>query len=149
VADGHLRADERGTVGERYLLGGRNFTFDRLFADLSRLSGVEPPVKVPTAVATVAVTALELAPGRSPLSPQEVAAASQWWTYRSNRARRELGWKARPHEETLQATVDWYMEHDHDRIARSRRSQGLPYRAAGIALGVAEGIGTLWRRRGP
>ena len=34
VADGHLRADEHGKPGERYILGGRNFTFDRLFADL-------------------------------------------------------------------------------------------------------------------
>ncbi|MCW3021409.1 MAG: NAD-dependent epimerase/dehydratase family protein, partial [Conexibacter sp.] len=43
VARGHLLADERGVVGERYILGGRNFTNDRLFADLGRLSGVEPP----------------------------------------------------------------------------------------------------------
>ena len=49
AAAGHLLADERGAVGERYLLGGRNFTFDRLFADLGRLSGVDPPVKLPKA----------------------------------------------------------------------------------------------------
>ena len=48
---GHLLADERGAVGERYLLGGRNFTFDRLFADLGRLSGVDPPVKLPRGAA--------------------------------------------------------------------------------------------------
>jgi dihydroflavonol-4-reductase len=42
VARGHLLADERGVVGERYILGNRNFTLDRLFADLGRLSGVEP-----------------------------------------------------------------------------------------------------------
>ena len=48
VARGHLLADERGRVGERYILGNRNFTLDRLFADLGRLSGVEPPaVKLP------------------------------------------------------------------------------------------------------
>ena len=52
VARGHLLADERGAVGERYILGGRNFTYDRLFADLGRLSGVEPPVKVPARLAT-------------------------------------------------------------------------------------------------
>ena len=34
VARGHLLADERGAVGERYILGNRNFTMDRLFADL-------------------------------------------------------------------------------------------------------------------
>ena len=39
VAEGHLLADRRGQLGERYILGGRNFTFDRLFADLGRLSG--------------------------------------------------------------------------------------------------------------
>ena len=48
VARGHLLADEHGEVGERYILGNRNFTFDRLFADLGRLSGVDPPeMKLP------------------------------------------------------------------------------------------------------
>ena len=48
VARGHLLADERGRLGERYILGNRNFTFDRLFTDLARLSGVErPALKLP------------------------------------------------------------------------------------------------------
>ena len=43
---GHLLADERGVPGERYILGNRNFTLDRLFADLgAALSGVEPPAR--------------------------------------------------------------------------------------------------------
>src|SRR5947208_1558520 len=54
VAEGHLLADEHGKLAERYILGGRNFTFDRLFADLGRMSGVEPPVKVPVAMARLA-----------------------------------------------------------------------------------------------
>ena len=53
VAEGHLLADRRGQVGERYILGGRNFTFDRLFADLGRLSGIDPPVRLPVAAARV------------------------------------------------------------------------------------------------
>ena len=48
VARGHLLADERGSMGERYILGNRNYTLDRLFADLGRVSGVEPPaLKLP------------------------------------------------------------------------------------------------------
>ena len=35
VATGHLLADEKGESGERYILSGRNFTLDRLFADLA------------------------------------------------------------------------------------------------------------------
>ena len=80
-------------------------------------------------------------PSRSTLSPQEVLAASRFWTYRSTKAKRELGWKARPHEETLEATVGWYLDREHDRIVRSRRSQPLQYRAAGVAISVGESAG--------
>ena len=140
VAIGHLQADAGGAVGERYILGGRNFTFDRLFADLGRLSGIEPPVKVPRALAAAAA-ALPVGPGQTTLSPQEVMAASRWWTYRSTKAKRELGWKARPHEETLEATVGWYLDREHDRIVRSRRSQQLQYRVAGAAISLGETAG--------
>ena len=66
VAIGHLLADELGVPGERYILGNRNFTLDRLFADLSRLSGVEPPaVKLPLPVALQLATAAERLPGQA------------------------------------------------------------------------------------
>ena len=138
VAAGHLSADAEGAVGERYILGGRNFTFDRLFADLGRISGIEPPVKVPRRLAAAAAgEPAGRARARPPSARQEVMAASRWWTYRSTKAKRELGWKARPHEETLEATVGWYMDREHDRIVRSRRSQQLQYRVAGAAISLA------------
>lgn len=146
VARGHLLADARGEVGERYILGGRNFTFDRLFADLGRLSGVDPPIKVPRRLAAAAAAMLPIGPGRTTLTPQEVLAASQFWTYRSGKARRELGWSARPHEETLEATVAWYLEREHDRIVRERHSRGLQYRLAGTAIGAGEELGAAARR---
>jgi dihydroflavonol-4-reductase len=142
VAQGHLLADRRGQVGERYILGGRNFTFERLFADLGRLSGVEPPVRLPTGAARLLAAA-----GRSwPLTPVEVRAAGHWWTYRSTKAKRELGWSALPHEETLEATVSWHLEREHDRIARNRRSQQIQVRLAGVAVGAAETAAGALRR---
>jgi dihydroflavonol-4-reductase len=140
VAEGHLLADAHGAVGERYILGGRNFTFDRLFADLGRLSGVEPPVKVPTGLAAATLGALRIGPGRTTLSPHELIAASQFWTYRSTKARRALGWKPRAHEETLEATVRWHLEREHERIRRGRHSPQLQYRLVGTALGAAEAL---------
>ncbi len=138
VATGQLLADERGQLGERYILGGRNFTFDRLFADLGRLSGVDPPLKVPRGLAVAAAGFLRIGPGQTTLSPQEVLAGSQFWTYRSTKAKRELGWRARPHEETLEATIEWYLEHEHDRFVRSQHRQQVPYRVAGAAIAVGE-----------
>ena len=146
VARGHLLAEELGGVGERYLLGARNFTFDRLFADLGRLSGIEPPVGLSPGAASLAATVIGAAGRGWPLTPSEVRAASNSWTYRATKARRELGWRSRPHEETLEATVAWHMEREHDRIARTRRSRQVQYRLAGAAVGAAEGAVGLVRR---
>jgi dihydroflavonol-4-reductase len=146
VAEGHLLADHIGRTGERYILGGRNFTFDRLFADLGRLSGIEPPVKLPPPAARLAAGLLAVGGRGWPLTPLEVRAAGQWWTYRSTKAARELGWKARPHEETLEATVAWHLEREQDRIARTRRSQQIQFRLAGAAIGATESAIELLRR---
>jgi len=141
VARGHLLADEVGKPGERYILGNRNFTHDRLFADLARLSGVEPPsIRLPLPVALAMAHAAEALPGRPPVTTVEVRAFAAWWTYRNTKARRELGWKPGPHEDTLEATVQWHLEREADRMARGGRSQPLQWRVAGAAMSRAERV---------
>lgn len=135
VARGHLLADELGVPGERYILGNRNFTWDRLFADLGRLSGVEPPaLKLPLQVALGLAGAAERLPGRPVLTTDEVRIASYWWTLRSNKARRDLGWQPSHHEDTLQATIDWYREREPHRLAPSGARQPFALRVAGGAV---------------
>jgi dihydroflavonol-4-reductase len=150
VADGHLLADERGTVGERYVLGNRNYTLDRLFADLARLSGVEPPpLKLPAAVALRIAQAWEALPSRPPITELEVRAAAHWWTYSNAKAKRELGWRTTPHEDTLEATVAWYLEREGERLRRTRGSRSLSWKVAAAALGAVEstpGVGAALRR---
>jgi dihydroflavonol-4-reductase len=108
VVTGHLLADEKGAPGERYILSGRNFTLDRLFADLARISGVEAPsVKLPGRVMLGALEAGSRAGLPLPSSPDEVRSAMHWWTYRNTKARQELGFHPRPHEETLTDAVRW------------------------------------------
>ena len=149
VARGHLLADEKGEPGERYILGNRNYTWQRLFADLGRLSGVEPPpLKLPPALALRLVEMIERGPGRAPVSAVEVRSASQWWTYKNNKAKRELGWKTSPHEDTIEDTINWYMEREGDRLARARRSQPFQYKLAARGVSTLEGAaGFLGRLR--
>jgi dihydroflavonol-4-reductase len=141
VARGHLLADERGRVGERYILGNRNFTIDRLLADLGRLSGVEPPaIKLPVAAALALARAAEALPGRPPLTQVEIRLASMWWTVRSTKAKRELGWKPSPHDDTLEATIAWYREREGARLAPAGSRQPVALRLAGLAERQATGI---------
>jgi dihydroflavonol-4-reductase len=110
VAKAHLLAEKKGKVGRRYILSGRNFTLDRLFADLARISGVDSPrVKLPGPVLHRALALGERLPlpVAMPTSPDEALSASLWWCYRNTRAKSELGFKPRPHEETLQDAVNW------------------------------------------
>ena len=129
VAAGLLLCDERGVAGERYILGTRNYTWQRLFGELQQLSGVEgPPVRLPVSVALALAEAAVRAPGPTPVTPAEIRAAAHWWTYRSAKARRELGWETRPHEDTVEATVRYHEERLGDRLGRR---QPLPLRVVG------------------
>ncbi|HMS61989.1 MAG TPA: NAD-dependent epimerase/dehydratase family protein [Solirubrobacteraceae bacterium] len=141
VARGHLLADEVGKVGERYILGNRNFTLDRLFADLGRLSGVSPPaVKLPVAAALQLAHAAEALPGTPIVTVGEVRAASLWWAYRSTKAKRELGWKPSHHEDTLVDTIDWYRSREGDRMEPPGTRQPAMLRLTGFGLRQAGGV---------
>jgi dihydroflavonol-4-reductase len=141
VARGHLLAEERGEPGERYILGNRNFTLDRLFSDLGRLSGVAPPaVKLPVPAALALARGIEAMPGISPITVYEVRAASQWWAYRSTKAKRELGWKPSHHEDTLERTIAWYRERGARGLARKGTGQPLALRVAGFAMRRADEV---------
>ena len=59
----------------------------------------------------------------------EVRAASLWWAFRSTKAKRELGCKPAHHEDTLQATIDWYREREPARLRKPGTRQPLPLRA--------------------
>lgn len=111
VAAGHLLADEKGEPGERYILGGRNFTVKRLFADVARISGVPaPPLRLPQPLALGLAASAERIDLGLPISPDETRSAAMWWTYSAAKAKRELGYSPRPHEETLSDAIAWQAE---------------------------------------
>jgi dihydroflavonol-4-reductase len=142
VAAAHLLADEVGHVGERYILGNRNFTLDRLFADLARLSGVEPPaVKLPLRAALALAAAAERLPGSTMPSPDEIRAASLNWAFRNTKAKRQLGWQPSPHEDCLEETIAWYRERD--------ANAGQPGARQPLALRLAGGVVRRVSRLGP
>ncbi|HEY3728446.1 MAG TPA: NAD-dependent epimerase/dehydratase family protein [Solirubrobacteraceae bacterium] len=135
VARGHLLADERGSIGERYILGNRNFTLDRLFADLGRLSGIEPPaLKLPLPVALAIAEAGNRLPGMALPTPVEVRASALRWAFTSRKAKRELGWRPSPHEDCLEETIAWYRARDRGRVAAPGARQPLALRVAGGVL---------------
>jgi dihydroflavonol-4-reductase len=131
VAEGHLLAAERGKPGERYILGGRNMTWPTLIDRVSQLSGVQHPVVVlPRQVAPLAQAREALGlPG--PLPAEAYALMAQEWRFSSAKARRELGYRDRPLDQTLRSTIEWYMELIERRAFDGAQRSSLSTLAAG------------------
>ncbi len=110
VAAGHLLAAERGAPSERYMLGAHNVSWVELIDRVAKLSGVRQPVVVlPPELALVARIREGLGlPG--PIAAEGYVLMGQNWRYSSRKAERELGFKARPLDATLEATIEWYRE---------------------------------------
>lgn len=117
VAIGHLRAMERGRVGERYILGNRNLSLREIFDMLSKLTGVKAPrIKLPwQAVLPLAYANRWIAehlthrPPRIPLEGVRMAKYRMY--YDCSKARRELGLPQTPVETALEKAIRWFREH--------------------------------------
>jgi dihydroflavonol-4-reductase len=138
VADGHLLAEAKGKTGERYVLGGRNFTLQRLFSDLARISGVPAPaVRLNPEVAAGGAMLAERFGLPLSIAVDETRSAAQWWTYSSAKAKRELGFTARPHEETLEDAVASVTEALGGRIGREPSRAEAAMESAGRLANLA------------
>jgi len=118
VASGHLLAMARGRVGERYILGHRNLTLERILCMLARVSDRPVPhARIPWAVAfgmacvSTGVAWLTNRPPRVPLEGVRMARKPMFFD--AGKAVRELGLPQRPIEEALGKAVRWFRErHD-------------------------------------
>jgi dihydroflavonol-4-reductase len=116
VAIGHLRAMERGRIGERYILGHQNLTLREIFTILSRLTGIPAPrLKLPwQAILPLAYANRWIADyitHRAPRIPLEgVRMAKYHMHYDCSKAVRELDLPQTAAEEALGKAVMWFRE---------------------------------------
>ncbi len=103
-------AMDRGRPGERYLVGGPNWTFAEFFGRLERVSKVRGPrLRLPERLALGGASLLEEAFRRldreAPVDRVSVEMGQCFWYCDSSKAARQLGFEARDPTETLDDTV--------------------------------------------
>jgi dihydroflavonol-4-reductase len=113
VAAGHLLAAERGRIGERYILGGRNMTLKQVLDELSAITGRPAPrLRLPHVVALAAGYVDEWFSrlvDREPRIPVEGVRMSRHRMFvESDKAERELGYRSGPVKIALERAVRWY-----------------------------------------
>jgi dihydroflavonol-4-reductase len=115
VATTFRAAMSEGKHGERYLLGSANWTFDKFFGRLERISKTQGPrLSLPKSFAVTGsklVDALfrqwNMAP---PIEAESVEMAEYFWYLDDGKARSELGFTPRDPAETLHETIVYVRE---------------------------------------
>ncbi len=106
----------KGRPGEKYLLGGPNWTLKEFFGRLERLSKIKGPLiqgrgRWPYFASRVQSAVLKSI-GRTPaIDPESVEQGEYFWYFSSDKARRELGFTVREESDTLFATIQYLREH--------------------------------------
>jgi len=108
-------AMKKGRHGERYLLGAANWTFNKFFGRLERLTKISAPrFALP---ARIAVGGAQLVDAffkqwdwASPVEPGAIEMAQYYWYLNCSKAARELAFKPRDPSETLHDTVSYLRE---------------------------------------
>ena len=117
IARMHLVALERGTPGQRYILGGENLTLKQILDKLAGISGLpSPKMKVPHAVAMAFAFFDETFTGklrkREPRATVEAVRMGKKMMFAtSSRAQRELGLQVLPVDDALREACRWFVAH--------------------------------------
>ena len=113
----HVVALERGTPGERYILGGENLTLKQILDRMSAITGLpSPTMKVPHAVAMgfafLDETFTGKIRGKEPRATVEAVRMGKKMMFASStKAERELGFQVLPVYPALRAAIDWFIAH--------------------------------------
>ncbi len=115
IARMHVVALERGTPGERYILGGENLTLKQILDRMAAISGLpSPSMKVPHAVAMAFAffdeTITGKLRGREPRATVEAVRMGRKMMFASSaKAERDLGFEAKPVEDALRSAMEWFV----------------------------------------
>jgi dihydroflavonol-4-reductase len=114
-AAGHLSAFAKGLPGERYILGGEDFSLARMQAEIARISGQRPArISLPVAplypLAIGAEWTARLFGGEPMLTRDTLRMARKLMFFSSAKARRDLGYVTRPATQALADAVAWFRQ---------------------------------------
>src|SRR6202044_204562 len=117
VARMHLVALDRGTPGERYILGGENLTLKQILDRMSAITGLpSPTMKVHHAVAMAFALFDEnftgKLRGKEPRATVEAVRMGKKMMFASSaKAERDLGFKVLPVYPAMRAAIEWFIAH--------------------------------------
>lgn len=110
IAEGHILAAEKGKVGESYILAGPAIPLGEMVDFWAYLTGKPKPIaKVPARFVQPLAPLASLIESHLPpfFSGEAINSTGATYSARADKARRELGWQARPPQAGMLETFEW------------------------------------------
>lgn len=108
AAEAHINAARIGKTGQRYILGGNNYSITEAAKIITEIAGVKPPrIQLPTWLIDLYIQMGDTLPF-IPHPHAHVRAYQHWQGYNTSKARKELELKSRFLEETVRDSLSWY-----------------------------------------
>ena len=121
VAAGHIKAFNKGKIGERYILGGENLTFKEILEIIAKLCGNKPPkIKLPKKplyplgyIFEIFARIFNL---KNPmLTVDMIRMTEKKMFFSSEKAKKELHYKFQTAKKSLKDAIQWYIKNGYCR----------------------------------
>ncbi|QNT77663.1 hopanoid-associated sugar epimerase [Entomobacter blattae] len=116
VAEGHCLALERGRLGEKYILGGENYTLKELFNLIAGMVDVRPPLmevsqKTVWPIAVISEWIARIAPIEPRVTREMLLMSRKKMFFSSHKAEHDLGYSARSASLAVADAIEWFCTH--------------------------------------
>lgn len=111
VAAAHVNAARIGKTGQRYILGGTNYSIPEAAAIIADIAEAKSPGFIlPTWILDLYIKLAEILPF-IPHAPYHLTSYQSWQGYNTEKAKRELNLQSRFLEETARDSLRWFNQH--------------------------------------
>jgi dihydroflavonol-4-reductase len=123
VAWGHLLALEKGTIGERYILGGEDMSLKTILAEICNIGLRKPPkLSLPHNLVLPLARLIEICAdftGVEPLATVDgIKMAKKHMFFSSEKAKNNLGYQSRSAKEAIADAINWFVTNDYCKIGK-------------------------------
>jgi farnesol dehydrogenase len=120
VVQGHILAMERGTPGEKYILGGENISYHGFFNSLKKISQkkyllLRLPFFIIMTFSQITKTLAKVFSFYPFITPEMAKKLNMNWIVSNKKASQELGYRPIPLEEGMKKTIQWLESRKNDK----------------------------------
>ncbi len=118
VAEGHWLAYQHGVIGERYILGGENYSLQQILGEIAAIIGEPAPkLQIPHSLAMLVAYGSEAwaSVSRQPpkVSIDSVKMSKKRMFFSIAKAQRVLGYQPRAATQAIADAIEWFYQHDY------------------------------------